>query len=198
MKLADYKSDPDSSSRYDYIVKTTETLETKLAVFKEFLLSVKEDCSVSITTKEPGQQLRGIDSIASSTSSDEKSSIHFGLNSDNREQNGAEFAALYQQWADVLDLSLNLEDRKRSTSYFVYKRISRVGKKHILKQFIDKYEGSEFAINAGYGGGTTLRITASIDENEKQVLFIDYLPQLPTEKEELKQAYEEYTSVLSE
>jgi hypothetical protein len=190
MVLSDYKSKQDTYPRYDFIVNSTVPIEIRLKIYKEFLLLVKQDCSVSISTKEPNQHLSGIDSSAISTSSNEQSSIYIGLSS-NREQNRTEYEAIYKQWVDVLDLSLNLDDKWNGAYYFVFKRISREGKKNVLKQFIDKYQGSQFDINLAYGGGTTFRVTASTGHN-KQELLIDYLPQLPTEREELKQAFAEY------
>jgi len=168
-------------------------MEAKLEAFKEFLLLAKEDCSVSFSTKEPGHHVNGISSHAHSTSTNEKSSIYISLNTD-RNKNEHEYNALHQQWVDILDISLSLEERKRGTSYFVHKRISRAGKKSVLAQFIDKYQGSQFDINSEYGGGTTLRVIADTAQGEKETLYIDYLPQLPTEKDELKQAFAEYTS----
>jgi hypothetical protein len=88
--------------------------------------------------------------------------------------------------------------RRRGTSYFVHKRISRAGKKSILAQFTDKYRGSQFSVNPEYGGGTTFRVIAETVHGEKETLYIDYLPQLPTEKEELGQALIEYTSSSNE
>lgn len=197
MALADYKSNRTTSPRYDYLVDATQPIESKLEAFKEYLLLAKEDCSVSFSTKEPGHHVHGISSHARSTSTDEKSSIYIGLNAD-RNQNEAEYNALYQEWVDILDISLNLEERKRGTSYFVHKRITRAGKKSVLAQFIDKYQGSQFNINSEYGGGTTFRVIADTVQGEKETLYIDYLPQLPTEKEELKQAFAEYTSSSNE
>jgi hypothetical protein len=197
MSLTDYKSNHATFPRYDYIVEAAQPIEAKLEAYKEFLLLVKEDCSVSFSTKEPGQHIQGISSNAYSTSTNEKSSVYIALNSD-RNHSEAEYNLLYQQWVDVLDISLNLEERKRGTSYFVHKRISRQGKKSVLAQFINKYQGSQFHINSEYGGGTTLRVISDTVQGEKETLYIDYLPQLLTEKEEIKQAFVEYTKSTNE
>ncbi|WP_345115024.1 hypothetical protein [Hymenobacter algoricola] len=197
MALADYKSNRSTSPRYDYQVDANQPIESKLEAFKEFLLLAKEDCSVSFSTKELGHHVHGISSHAHSTSTNEESSIYIGLNAD-RKLNEAEYKALHQQWVDILDISLNLEERKRGESYFVHKRITRAGKKSVLAQFIDKYQGSQYDINSEYGGGTTLRVIANTAQGEKETLYIDYLPQLQTEKDELRQAFAEYTSSSNE
>jgi hypothetical protein len=111
MALADYKSNRITSPRYDYQVDASQPIESKIHAFREFLLSVKDDCSVSFSTKEPGQYVHGISSNAHSTSTNEKSSIYIGLNTD-RNQNEAEYNALHQEWVDTLDISLKLEKER--------------------------------------------------------------------------------------
>jgi hypothetical protein len=185
--LDDFKS---RFPEYNYYIDSNVISSDKVAAFKEFLSRFKSDCNFSMTSAEPKQYLRDVYCGAYSTSGNDTERILIVLASD-REQNKQEYEALRKEWVDVLELSLDLEDKWNGTSYSAYKRLTLEGKKRILKQFFDKYKNTKLSVNDSYGGGTTFRIAATTKEGEV-VLVIDYLPQRTGEASELKQALEEY------
>jgi hypothetical protein len=175
---------------YSYYIDSQVISSDKIAIFRQFLSMYKADCNFSMTLAESRQYLHDVHCVAYSTSGNDTERILILLARD-KEQNQQEYAALRKEWVDVLELSLDLEDKWNGESYSVYKRLTLDGKKRILKQFVTKHHGRNLSIIDSYGGGTTFKVVADTEE-DKSVLLIDYLPQREGEAIELKQALEEY------
>lgn len=177
-------------SRYQYVIKADEPTETKLGVFRQFLLKFKADCDFSITSYEPNIYHTGIQCTAYSSSGENSNTIYIGIASD-RLLNYKERREIDGVWSEVLGLSLNLEDKWDGTSYVVEKRRTLRGKQMLLKQFVEKYRGAKLDINDAYNGGTAFKVVAST-EQEKTSILIEYLPQRAGEAAELRTGLDEY------
>ncbi|MBO2010868.1 hypothetical protein [Hymenobacter negativus] len=185
--LDDFKS---QDSRYQYIVDASESSETKLGIFSQFLLRYEADCDFSITTYEPRVYNKSVECSALSSSGESTNRIFIGISPD-EQTNFSERTAIDGAWRDVLGLSLNLEDKWDGVSYSVEMRRSLRGKKLILQQFVNKYNGAKFKVNPAYAGRTIFKVVAN-NEGSEHELLIAYFPQRTNEESELKQALDEY------
>jgi hypothetical protein len=185
--LSDFKS---NFSEYDYYIISSITSSEKISVFREFLKKFKDDCNFSMTLAEPNQHLHGVLCTAYSTSGNERKTIFIVLASD-REHNKQEYLALRKEWVNVLELSLDLEDKWNGSNYSVYKRLTLEGKQRLLKQFVEKYKGSHFDSNDSFGGGTAFKVLASRN-TDKHELIIEYLPERGKESDYLTNYLLEY------
>jgi hypothetical protein len=191
--LEEYRT---QDARYQFIVGADVKSETKVGIFRQFLLAFKSDCDFSINSFDVDHYIPSVQCTAYSSSGESSNTIYISLSRD-KVINHSEREAIHRSWNDVLGLSLNLKDKWNGVNYTVEKMRTLRGKQILLKQFVENYRDYKFDFNDSYGGGTTFKVTAN-NQFDKKELLIDYLPKRAGEAIELRRALEEYQQNLKQ